>query len=208
MTPTATLAHDVAHLLGGAALALSFALLYQRRIAALATLCGLQSLTLAAAAAWQGWLQESWPLFATAAIVLAGHAVACPIALRRLAGQAPDAGTALGTVPTMTLGVALVALAMLAVPPSNTETAVLTREDLAPALSVVLLAVLLLLSRRDVLAQVVGLLSLQNGVLLVAIRLPGLPLLMELAVAMLALIACVLFAATQLRAATPDATPP
>ena len=182
------LSHDVAHLLGGAMLVLSFVLLYQRRLTAMIHVYALQSLVLAAAAAWQGWAQGATPLYLVALIALAAKGVAIPIALRRILDRANirhEIETALGIFPSIILGLALVALAILVVPPGA------LRESLAFALSVVLLGMLTMIARRNALAQVIGFLSLENGLILAAVGIEGMPLVAELSIAVLVLLACV-----------------
>jgi hydrogenase-4 component E len=182
------LAHDVAHLLGGAMLVLSFVLLYQRRLTAMIHVYALQSLVLAAAAAWQGWAQGATPLYLVALIALAAKGIAIPIALRRILDRANirrEIETALGIFPSIILGLALVALAILVVPPGA------LRESLAFALSVVLLGMLTMIARRNALAQVIGFLSLENGLILAAVGIEGMPLVAELSIAVLVLLACV-----------------
>jgi hydrogenase-4 component E len=182
------LSHDMAHLLGGAMLVLSFVLLYQRRLTAMVHVYALQSLVLAAAAAWQGWAQDAPPLYLVALIALAAKGIAIPIALRRILDRANthrETRAALGIFPSMILGVALVVLAILVAPPGA------LRENLAVALSVVLLGMLTMIARRNVLAQVVGFLSLENGLILAAIGIEGMPLVAELSTAALVLIAVV-----------------
>jgi hydrogenase-4 component E len=114
--------YDLAHLLGGAILVLSFGLLYQRRVTAVINTYAVQAVMLAAAAAWQGWVQDSAHLYATAAIALAAKGVAIPFALHRIVRRlriqrAVD--PALGVFPSMALGVALVTLAILVVLPTT-----------------------------------------------------------------------------------------
>ncbi|WP_431271977.1 hypothetical protein [Dankookia sp. P2] len=72
------LPYDVAHLLGGGMLLLSFMLLYQRRVGAVINTLALQGAILAAAAAWQGVVQEAPQLFLTALVALAAKAVLIP----------------------------------------------------------------------------------------------------------------------------------
>ena len=69
----------------------------------------------------------------------------------------------------------------------------LAREDLALALSVVLLGMLAMITRRNALLQVVGFLSLENGLMLAAVGIEGMPLVVELSVAVLVLVAFVVF---------------
>jgi hydrogenase-4 component E len=184
-------ASDMVHLLGGAVLVLSFALLFQRRIETIIGLYAVQGIIVAAAAAWQGWAQTSLDLVLSAIIALAANGIAIPLVLRRILGRHKlprAADSALGVFPAMVLGTVLVALSILAVLPTAFAAEALTREDLALALSVVLLGLLTMITRRGALGQAVGLLSLENGLVLAATGVAGLPLVVALSVAMLVLV--------------------
>jgi hydrogenase-4 component E len=188
--------YDLAHLLGGAVLVLTFGLLYQRRLTAVINTYSVQSWALAAAAAWQGWVQGSAELYVAALIALSVKGVVIPIALHRIVRRLDIHRTveaAMGVFPSMALGVALVVLAILLVLPSTMESQVLTREDLALALSVVLLGHLMLITRRTALTQVVGFMSIENGLILGAVGVRGMPLVVELSVAVLVLVGAVVF---------------
>lgn len=179
-----------AHLLGGAMLVLSFGLLYQRRLAALINVYAVQAWVLAAAAGWLGWTQRAPELGATGLVVLGASGVAMPIVLRRLTRRPPIdqvVETALGVFPSMAAGAVLVALAVLVVLPTATDGQLLSREDLVLALSVVLLGLLTMITRRTALAQAVGFLSIGNGLLLGAVAASGMPLVMASSVAVLVL---------------------
>ena len=63
------------------------------------------------------------------------------------------------------------------------------REDLAFALSVVLLGLLMMVTRRNAVSQVVGFMSLENGLVLAATGAKGMPLVVEISVAFSILIA-------------------
>ena len=65
----------------------------------------------------------------------------------------------------------------------------LAREDLAFALSVVLLGLLIMVTRRNAVSQVVGFMSLENGLVLAATGAKGMPLVVEISVAFSVLIA-------------------
>jgi hydrogenase-4 component E len=190
------LSYDAAHLLGGLVLALSFALLSQRRIGAVINTYALQAAALAAAAAWQGFAQHAPHLFITAGITLAVKAVLIPLALHRIAAKLQmqrGVERALGIFPTMALGVGLVALSVLVVLPTTAQAHALAREDLALALSVVLLGLLMMISRQTAITQVIGFMSLENGLILAAVGVDGMPLVVELSVAVLVLVAFVVF---------------
>jgi hydrogenase-4 component E len=184
--------YDLAQLLGGAVLVLSFGLLCQRRIGAMINLYALQALLLAAATAWQGQAQGAPELFLAALIALGAKGIAMPLALhgivRRLRMHRAVA-TALGVFPGMVIGVALVMLAILVVLPTPLQSQALTREDLALALPVVLLGLLMMVTWHDSLARVIGFLSLENGLILAAVGVAGMPMVVVLSVAVLVLLA-------------------
>lgn len=190
------LSYDVAHLLGGAILVLSFALLYQRRITAVLNIFAVQAAVLAAAAAWQGHIQGAPHLFLTALIALGFKAIVIPVALHRIVRRLAihrTVETALGVGPSMIAGVACVALSVLVVLPITMQQAALTREDLALALSVVLLGMLMMITRRNAITQVVGFMSLENGLILAAVGVEGMPLVVELSIAFGVMVAFLVF---------------
>ena len=184
-------AYDVAHLLAGLVLLCSFALLYQRRVEALLAALAAQGALLAAAAAWQAWAQDAPPLYLTALLAVVAKAVLIPLALARVMrrlGMGGEVEPALGIGPTMVLGTALVALALMVALPPTAGAGALAREDLGIALAVVLLGALMMVTRRNAVSQIVGLMSLENGVVLAAVGVAGMPLVVELSVAGLVLV--------------------
>ena len=109
-----TPAYDISHLLGGGVLLLSFVMLYQRRIGAVINAFAVQGAVLAAAAAWQGWVQDAPGLYITAAIAFGAKAVAIPLAFRLLLGrlgQHKAVETSPGLGVTLTAAIGLVGLA-------------------------------------------------------------------------------------------------
>jgi hydrogenase-4 component E len=185
------LSYDVAHVLGGAMLIVSFVLLYQRRIVALVNALAVQGMLLAAAAAWQGYVQGAPQLYITGLIALIAKGVLIPIYLRRLEqnfapSQRAEAASSIGA--SMLGGFLLVGLAILVVLPATTGARALAREDLAIALSIILLGMLMMVTRRSALAQVAGLMTLENGIILAAVGVAGMPLVIELSTAGLVLV--------------------
>jgi hydrogenase-4 component E len=192
----ATLPYDVAHVLDTLVLVLSFALLYQRRLFGVLTIYAWQALLLAAAAAWQAYAQDAPHLYITAGIALVFKAIVIPIALHRIIVYLDihrTIETALGVGATLTVGVALVALSILLVLPVTTASGALTRESLAAALSVVLLGLLMMITRRNAVSQVVGFMSLENGLILAAVGVKGMPLVVELSIAFSVMVAFIIF---------------
>ncbi len=192
----------IAHCLGGLVLLCAFLLLSQRRLAAMTTIYQLQAAAVAAAAFWQGFAQGAADLYLTALITLVIKAVLLPIGLRRIVRRFNLIRAVAPAMPvglSMILGVALIGVAVLAVLPTTVQAVSPTREDLAIALAVVLLGFLLLTARRHALAQVIGFLSTENGLVLAAIGMPGMPLVAALSVALLVLTAGMLVGVFLLR---------
>lgn len=186
------LTFSLAHLMGGVLLLCAFWLLSQRRLAAMITLYQLQALTLAAAAFWQGHAQHEVNLYLTGIITLALKGLLLPMALREIVLRfqlTRAVETAMPMAVSMLLGVGLIGIAVLVVLPSTMSAVSLTREDLAIALSVVLLGLLVMTTRRSALAQIIGFLSTENGLVLAAIGMPGMPFVAEFSVALLVLLA-------------------
>jgi hydrogenase-4 component E len=186
------LAFDVAHLLAGGLVLVSFMLLYQDRMYALLNIFALHALVLALSVAWQAYVQDAPHLFVTAAIALVFKAIVIPGALRRIVerlGIHREIETVGGVGLTMLAGMALVALSMVVMLKVTADADPLAREDLAFALSVVLLGLLMMVTRRNAVSQVVGFMSLENGLILAATGAKGMPLVVEISVAFSVLIA-------------------
>jgi hydrogenase-4 component E len=67
------------------------------------------------------------------------------------------------------------------------------REDIAFALAVVLLGLLMMITRYNAVTQVIGFMSLENGLILAATGARGMPLVVEVSVAFSVLIAFIVF---------------
>ena len=192
----ATIAYDLSHLTGAMVLLAGFVILYQRRLLGVFRAFAGQSLAVAATAAWQAYSQEASHLYLTAALALLFKAIAAPLALNWIVRRLDihrTVETAVGIGPTMLAGVGLVVLATLLVLPVTVSSAALTRETLAIALSVVLIGFLVMITRRNAVTQVVGFMSLENGLVLAAVGVKGMPLVVEMSVAFSVLIAFILF---------------
>ena len=186
------LSFDVSHLLAGALVLISFMLLYQTRLYALINVYSAQAFVLSLSVAWQAFVQDAPHLYATAAIALLFKAVAIPYALHRIVvglGIERDVENVVGIGPTMLGGLALVALSVVVMLRIAEEADSLAREDLAFALSVVLLGMLMMVVRRNAVSMVVGFMSLENGLILAAAGAKGMPLIVEVSVGFSVLVA-------------------
>jgi hydrogenase-4 component E len=183
---------DVAHMLAGSLVLVSLLELYQDRLYALLNIYALHAVVLAASVAWQAFVQDAPHLYITAAIALIFKAMVIPVALHRIIvrlGIHREIEKVVGVGLTMLAGMALVALAMVVMLRVTQEADPLAREDLAFALSVVLLGLLMMVTRRNAVSQVVGFMSLENGLVLAATGAKGMPLVVEISVAFSVLIA-------------------
>jgi hydrogenase-4 component E len=183
---------DIAHMLAGSLVLVSFVLLYQDRMYALINVYAVHAVVLALSVAWQALIQNAPHLFVTAAIALAFKAIVIPTALHRIVarfGIHREIEAVGGVGLTMLAGMALVALSMVVMLKVTGESDPLAREDMAFALSVILLGLLMMVTRRNAVSQVIGFMSLENGLVLAATGAKGMPLVVEISVAFSILIA-------------------
>jgi hydrogenase-4 component E len=188
------LSFDIAHLFAGGLVLTSFMLLYQDRLYALLNTYALQALVLALAVGWQAHIQHAPHLYITAAIAVVFKALIIPIALHRMVAQLGvhrEVESVVSLVPTMLAGMGLVALSMVVMLRVTAGADPLAREDLAFALSVILLGLLMMVTRSNAVSQVVGFMSLENGLILAAAAARGMPLVVEISVAFSVLIALI-----------------
>jgi hydrogenase-4 component E len=190
-----SLSFDVAHLLAGTMLVLSLVLLFQDRVTAVLNVFALQAIALALSVAWQSVAQNAPHLIVTAIVALVVKGFIVPAALHRIVRKLDihrEVEQVIGGGMTMLAGLALVALSILLVQPVG-EVNIITREDLAFALAVVLLGLLMMITRRNAVTQIVGFMSLENGLVLAATGAKGMPLVVEFSVAFSILIAFIVF---------------
>jgi len=186
------LVNDTAHMLAGGLVLISFVMLYQARLFALINVFAMHALILTLSVAWQAYIQDAPHLYTTAAIALVFKTIIIPLALHRIIKQLGihrDIETAVGIGPTMLVGMALVALSMVLMLRVTSGADPLAREDLAFALSVILLGLLVMVTRRNAVSQIIGFMSLENGLVLAATGAKGMPLVVEISVAFSVLIA-------------------
>jgi len=187
-----SLAFDVAHMLAGLLVLVSFMMLYQDRLNSLITVLALHASVLGVSVAWQAWSQGEPHLYITAVLAIGFKAIVIPMALRRIIVQLGihrEIEAVGGIGLTMLAGIFLVALSLQVVLPVTTGADPVAREDIALALSVVLLGLLMMVTRRNAVSQVVGFMSLENGIVFAATGARGMPLVVEISVAFSILIA-------------------
>ena len=186
------IAFDIAHLLAGALVLVSIVQLYQDRLSALLNVFALHAIVLSLSVAWQAYIQGAPHLFVTALIALVFKGLLIPLVLRRIVlrlGIHREIETVGGIGLTMLAGIGLVALSMVVMLKVTPGADPIAREDLAFALSVVLIGLLMMVTRRNAVSQVVGFMSLENGLILAAAGARGMPLVVEISIAFSVLIA-------------------
>ena len=188
------LALDVAHLFAGGLVLVSVMLLYQDRMTGLINTFALHALVVSMSVAWQAFIQNAPHLYITAAIALVIKAVVIPVALRRMVvrlGIHRTIEPVVGIGLTMLAAIGLIALSIMVMLPITAQAGTLAREDLSFALSVILLGLLMMISRRNAVSQVIGFMSIENGLILAATGAKGMPLVVEISVAFSILVALI-----------------
>ena len=169
------LGSQLVNLLAAALLLIAFAMLSQRRILSLIRLF-----------AWQGL-----------ALTLLLKVIALPWILHRLIDQLNvrwDVETLINIPATMLVGIALAIFAFALATPISEMANTVTRSTLGIALASVLLSFLMMIVRRKAVPQVIGFLSMENGLFLAATSATyGMPLVVELGVALDVLVGTFIF---------------
>ncbi len=188
--------YDVTHFLSGLMLLISFMLLYQDRMFPILNVFAVQAVVLSLAVAWQAFTQDAPHLYITAGLALVMKAGVIPWALHRIVrklGIHRDIETVVGVGMTLIAAVLLTILAILIVVPMTEAQTASTREDLAFALAIILLGLLMMIMRRNAISQIVGFMSMENGLILAATAAKGMPLVVEISVTFSVLIAFFVF---------------
>ena len=174
-------------------LLLSFAMLSQRRVVTLVNLYAVQGAVLAAATLLLAWRTGEGHLYLSAALTLALKVALLPWLLHRLIRRLEvywDTEPLLNVSGTMLVGLVVVVFAFALAQPITRVTSTATRSAIGIAVSVVLLAFLMMITRRKAMSQVVGFLSMENGVFFGAMSASyGMPMVVELGVALDVLVA-------------------
>jgi len=187
---------DISHFLAGIILVTSFMLLYQARMFGLLKIFAIQAIVLSMAVAWQAYIQDAAHLYITAAIALVMKGIIIPMALFRIIrnlGIHQNIEDVVGVGMTMLAGVALTILAIMVIFPVTTGEVGVIKEDLAFAFAIILLGLLIMVTRRNAVSQIIGFMSLENGLILAATGARGMPLVVEISVAFSVLIAFFVF---------------
>ena len=166
----------------------SFAMLSQRRVVTMVNLLSLQGLLLGLATLLLAWRTGQGHLYLSGALTLALKALFLPWLLHRLIkrlGVYWDSEPLLNISGTMLVGLLIVIFAFGLAQPITALATTTTRSAIGIAIAVVLLAFLTMITRRKAMSQVVGFLSMENGLFFGAMSATyGMPMIVELGVAL------------------------
>src|ERR1700688_3805146 len=112
---THDLAFDIAHMLAGGLVLISFMQLYQDRLYALLNVFAVHALVLALSVAWQAFIQDAPHLYVTAVLALVFKAIVIPVVLHRIIvklGIHREIEKLVGVGPVMLARIGLVAPSM------------------------------------------------------------------------------------------------
>lgn len=177
-------------------LLLAFAMLAQRRLLTLINLLAWQGAVLAIGTGLIAFMTNQSELWFSAALTLGLKALLIPVVLRRLLRRLKVRGDveAILNIPlTLLAGIVLVIFAFSLSQPLSNLSSTVTRGMVGIALAAVLLAFLMMITRRKAISQVVGFLAMDNGLFFTATSATlGMPMIVELGIALDALIGFVL----------------
>jgi hydrogenase-4 component E len=169
-------------------LLLAFAMLAQRRVVSLIGLFAAQGLVLAMSTAVVAYTTGQPHLYQSTALTLLLKVFFLPWLLRRLVRKLDVRWEFEGLInvsTTMLIGIVLVVFSFnLALPISQLASTV-TRSTLGIAMACIMLSFLMMITRRKAIPQVIGFLSMENGLFFAATSATyGMPMVVELGIAL------------------------
>src|SRR5260370_6815852 len=168
-------------------------MLAQRRIVTLVSLLAIQGALLLAATLLLAWRTGEHHLYLSAALTLALKVVFLPWLLHRLIRRLQvywDTEPLLNISVTMLVGLLLVVFTFALAQPISALANTATRSAIAIAVAVILLSFLTMITRRKAMSQVLGFLSMENGLFFGAMSATyGMPMIVDVGVALDVLVA-------------------
>ena len=176
------------NLLAAVILLLSFAMISQRRIASLINLFALQGAALVAASVLLGYAGDNQDLYVSAALTLVLKVMLIPWLLYRVIRRLNvrwDVEPLINVPTLMIVGIALVIFSFsLALPVSRLSPSI-AGGSMGIALACVLLSFLMMITRSRAVPQVIGFLSMENGLIFAATAATnGMPMIVEFGIAL------------------------
>lgn len=180
------LATQIINLLAAVLLLLSFAMLAQRRILSLIHLYTLQGVALVSANLILGFVTSDVHLAISAMLTLVLKVGLIPWILYRLVlrlNVKTDVEPLLNIPATLLMGIVLVIVAFNVATPVSQLASSVARGTLGIALACVLLSFMMMITRAKAIPQVIGFLSMENGLFFAAAAATnGMPMIVELGI--------------------------
>ena len=181
-------ATQVLNLLAATLLLLTFAMLSQRRIISLINLYTLHGVTLVAAATVVAFVTHDNHLYFSAGLTLLLKVVLIPWILHRLIRRLNvkwDVEHLINIPTTMLIGIVLVIVAFNVALPVARLSSSIAHGTLGIALACILLSFMMMITRSKAVPQVIGFLSMENGLFFAATAATnGMPMVVELGIAL------------------------
>ncbi len=191
------LAAQINSVLAALILLTAFGLLVQRRIYGLLHIFAWQGVFLSVSTAVVGFTAGLHHLYISAILTLALKVFALPYILYVLIHKLKikkEVEDVVNVPTTMLIGIALVIFSYHLTAPIRELSTLVTRSTLAVALATVMLGLLMMITRKKAITQIIGFLALENGLFFAATSATyGMPLVVELGVALDILIAAFIF---------------
>jgi len=169
-------------------LMLAFAMIAQRRILSLIHLFTLQGAALVAATAVVGYVTNQPHLYLSAALTLLLKVILIPMLLHRIVTRLDvrwDVEALINVPRTMLAGIVLVIFAFNLAQPISGLSSSIAGGTLGIALACVLLSLMMMIIRSKAVPQVIGFLSMENGLFFAATSATyGMPMVVELGIAL------------------------
>ena len=184
------------NLLAALLLLLAFAMLTQRRILSLINVFALQGFVLVLSTAVVAYSTSQPHLYWSALLTLVLKVLLLPWILHRLTRALNvrwDVEPLLNIPTTMLIGIALVIFAFNLATPISEIAGTITKSTLGIAIATVLLAFLMMITRKKAVSQVIGFLAMENGLFFAATSATyGMPMVVELGIALDVLVGMVI----------------
>lgn len=169
-------------------LLLSFAMISQRRIVSLINLFAMQGAALVAASILLGYATQQGDLYVSAVLTLVLKVALIPWLLHRVVRKLNvrwDIDTLINIPSMMLVGIALVIFSFSIALPISRLSSSMAGDSLGIALACVLLAFMMMITRSKAVPQVIGFLSMENGLIFAATTVTsGMPMIVEFGIAL------------------------
>lgn len=175
----------------------AFGMLVQKRVYGLIHLFAWQGLFLSLNTAIVGFIASRHHLYISSILTLTLKVVLLPYILHVLIHRLKihkEIESVVNIPMTMLIGVALVIFSYYLTTPIRELSTLVTRSTLAVALATVMIGLLMMITRKHAVTQIIGFLAMENGLFFAATSATyGMPLVVELGVALDILIAAFIF---------------